>query len=375
MNRILQLTSLFSFMFSATTVCQPKDIIYAGTNSLRGSKGIYVLKFDRKENELREIQTVSGGESPNFLALGPDRKRLYAVYSKGTISDGKGSIMSFSIDAATGMLTKINEQSSEGAGPAHVSIDPKGRFAYVSNYSAGNLAVYPINKDGSLKKASDVIQHFGKSIVSSRQEGPHVHSAIPSRDGKFIYVSDLGIDKIMIYEVKDDGKLLPASTPFVNSLAGSGPRHLAIHPNGKFAYSAEELTSTVSSYGINKKTGALTPLKRTTMLPEGFTDRNSAADIHFSPDGGFLYASNRGHESLVIYQVNSSTGEIILAGHQNTGGKHPRNFMIDNKGEFVLVANRDTDNIAIFRRDKKTGQLIPAGRQLMVPAVIALQQL
>jgi len=375
MKRIIYLATLSVFIFVGITSAQPTDIIYAGTNSLRGSKGIYVFSFDRQQQKFTEIQTFAGGESPNFIALAPDKKHLYVAYSKGTLQDGKGSVMSFTINPKSGMLTKLNEQSSEGVGPAHVSVDPKGRFVYISNYGAGNLAVYPIAKDGSLGKASDIVQHYGKSIVASRQEGPHVHSTVPSADGRFIYVSDLGIDKIMIYEVGDSGKLLPASTPFVSSTAGSGPRHLTIHPNGKFAYSAEELTSTVASYKIDKSNGKLEPLERLAMLPDDFTSRSFAADIHFTPDGKFLYASNRGHESLVIFKVNRKNGKLKFVGHENTGGKHPRNFMIDKNGKFILTANRDTDNIVVFSLDRKTGKLVPTGEQIMVPAVIVLQQL
>jgi 6-phosphogluconolactonase len=354
---------------------QAKDIIYAGTNSTRGSKGIYVLELDRSSGKLTEIQTVGGGSSPNFLVVSPDRKTLYAAYSTGTLPEGGGSVMSFRINPSNGHLTKINEQSSEGRGPAHVSIDPKGRFVYISNYGEGNLSVYPVNNDGSLAKASDVVQHSGSSIVQGRQEAPHVHSVVPSADGKFIYVSDLGIDKIMIYEVQNNGKLKPAVVPFAQNTPGSGPRHFAIHPNGNFAYSAEELSSTVASFTVNKATGALSPLERVNMLPDGFTERNSAADIHFSPDGKSLYASNRGHESLVIYAVDARTGKMEVVGHQNTGGKHPRNFMVDKKGEFVLTANRDTDNAVVFRRDKSTGKLSSSGEELTIPAVICLVQL
>ena len=353
----------------------PKDIIYAGTSSARGSKGIYVFQFDRSLGKLTELQTVTEGISPNFLALSPDRKYLYAIYSTGTIQDGNGSVMSFKIDPSTGFLTKLNEQSSEGNGPANISIDPKGRFAYVSNYGGGSLAVYPINKDGALEKASDVIKHTGTSIVQGRQEGSHVHSIIPSKDGKFVYVSDLGIDKVMIYQVQKSGKLVPAIIPFVKNVPGSGPRHFAIHPNGNFAYSAEEISSTIASFRIDKLNGSLSPLERLNMLPAGFTDKSSAADIHFSPDGKFLYASNRGHESLVIYAVDPKTGKMSLVGHENTGGKHPRNFMIDKRGEYVLTANQNTDNIVVFSRDKQTGKLIPTGEQVLVPAVLCLVQL
>ncbi|WP_411272791.1 lactonase family protein [Daejeonella sp.] len=354
---------------------QIKDIIYAGTSSTRGSKGIYVFEFDRTQGKLRELQTLTEGTNPGFLALNPDKGMLYSIYGKGTLTDGNGSVMAFRIDKATGLLTKVNEQSAGGKGPAHLSVDPKGRFAYVSNYGDGTLSVLPINKDGSLALASDFIKHSGSSIVVGRQEGPHIHSAIPSADGKFIYVSDLGIDKIMIYKVDENGKLSPADVPFSASTPGAGPRHFTIHPNGNFAYSAEEISSTVASFSVNKASGALTALERVNMLPKGFIERNSAADIHFSPDGKFLYASNRGHESLVIYKVDSRSGKLSLIGHEGTGGKHPRNFMIDKKGEFALTANQNSDNIVIFTRDKKTGKLMPTGDQATVPAVTCLIQL
>ncbi len=368
------LVAIMFFTLGGYTSAQTgtKDIIYAGTSSTRGSKGIYVFEFDRSNGKLRELQTVTEGNSPGFLALSPDKRFLYSIYGRGTGTDGNGAVMSFKIDPVTGFLTKLNEQSGEGKGPAHISIDPKGRYAYVSNYGDGTLTVLPINKDGSLAKASDHIKHTGSSIVVGRQEGPHIHSVIPSQDGKFIYVSDLGIDKIMIYEVQAGGKLTPAVIPFVQNTPGSGPRHFAIHPNGNFGYSAEEISSTVASFRINSVTGALSPLQRLTMLPEGFTEVSHAADIHFSPDGKFLYASNRGHESLVIYSVDPASGKMTLVGHENTGGKHPRNFMIDKKGEYVLIANRDTDNIVVFKRDEKTGKLTRTGEQVTVPGVIAL---
>ncbi len=352
-----------------------RDMIYAGTSSVRGSKGIYVFEFDRLHGKFKELQTVTEGTGPGFLALSPDNKILYSIYSKGTMSDGNGSVMSFKIDAQSGLLTKLNEQSCGGRGPAHISVDPKGRFAYVSNYGDGSLSVFPINQDGSLAKASDFIKHTGSSIVAGRQERSYIHSAIPSHNGKFLYVSDLGIDKIMIYKVNKNGKLSPAVVPYVKNTPGSGPRHFKIHPNGKFAYSAEEISSTVASFLVNKRTGELKALERLDMRPEGFTERNSAADIHFSPDAKFLYASNRGHESLVIYKVDRKNGKLSLVGHENTGGKHPRNFMIDKKGEFALTANQNTDNVVVFERNKTTGKLKPTGEQIIVPAVTCLIQL
>ncbi len=354
-----------------------KEILYIGTFSDRGSKGIYILGFDRTQGKLTELQTVADGEGPSFMAVHPNGRYLYVVYGKGlSPKDQNGSVTTYQIDAATGALTRLNEQSSEGKGPCHVSVDPKGRYAYVSNYGSGNLAVYPIGKDGQLGPAADVVQHEGKGGDPGRQQGPHMHSVVPAPDGKFIYASDLGIDKVMIYQVDaKTGKLKAASQPFGANKPGSGPRHLALHPNGKFAYSAEELTSTVASFRVDKATGSLTSLETVSMLLADFTGKSYAADIHFSPDGKFLYASNRGHDSLVIYAVDAQTGKLTLVGHELTRGKHPRNFRMDAKGEYVFVANRDNDNVVVFKRDAATGKLTSTGEEAKVPAAVYVQQI
>ncbi len=370
------LVSLISFnedLFAQKS--SPREITYVGTFSTRDSKGIYVFEFDRAAGKFQALQTVTEGKSPNFLALHPNGKLLYAIYSEGTLADNPagGSVVSFKIDPKTGFLTKLNEQSSEGRGPAHLSIDPKGKFAFVSNYGGGNIAIYPIQKDGSLGKASDFIQHEGSSTHPSRQKGPHVHSATPSIDGKFVYVSDLGIDKVMIYEVTKDGKLKSAGS--ASSTPSSGPRHFAVHPNGKFGFSAEELSSTIASYAINTSTGALSALERVNMLPSDFSETNSAADIHVSPDGKYLYASNRGHESLVIFSIDQNTGKLSFVGHESTKGKHPRNFYVDNKGDFAIVANMNTDNVVFYKRDKLSGKLTPTGEELSIPAPVSIEVL
>lgn len=377
--RLLVLCLISPFLYAESLYAQQssgKEIIYIGTFSNRGSKGIYVYEFDRSSQKFKELQTVTEGKSPNFLVLHPNNRVLYSIYSEGTLSnnEGKGSVMSYRVDPVTGLLTKLNEQSSEGRGPAHISIDPKGKFAYVSNYGGGSFVVYPINEDGSLGKASDVVQHEGSSAHPTRQQRPHVHSAIPSNDGKYVYVSDLGIDKIMIYEVSDEGKLRAAKSPYASNVPTSGPRHFAIHPNGKFGFSAEELSSTIASFEINSQTGELTALERVTMLPSGFQGENSAADIHVSPDGKYLYASNRGHESIVIFSIDQKTGKLKLVGHESTQGKHPRNFYIDPSGEFVFVANMNTDNVVLYQRDSVSGKLTPVGDQISIPAPVSIER-
>lgn len=353
-----------------------KEILYAGTFSEGGSQGIYVFQFDRKLGKLTQLQTVTDGTDPNFLALSPGGKCLYAVYSEGMHPQGKdGVVMAYKIDRATGKLSKLNERSTGGEGPAHVSTDPLGRFVYVSNYSGGSLAVYPLNKDGSLKEASDLIKHQG-SGPRPEQKTSHVHCVIPSADGKYIYASDLGTDKIMIYRVSSSGKLSPAAVPYQSSTPGSGPRHFALSPDGRYAFSAEEFTSTVTSFSVNRSTGALSVLERVEELPADIKRRNSDTDIHVSADGLFLYVSNsRPHYGLAVFAINQANGKLTPVANEDTYGLFPRNFCIDKKGEFIFAANRDTHNITVLKRNEASGRLTFTGQEAKVPVVVCIQQL
>lgn len=355
-----------------------QDLLYVGTYSDRGSEGIYVLEFDRATGKLSERQTLEDKDSPSFLTVHPNGKNLYAVYREGESADDKhGTVTAFAIDPKDGRLSKLNEQSSEGSGPCHVSVDPAGKLVYVSNYGAGNLSVYPVGADGRLEKASDVVQHTGSSVNPDRQQEPHTHSAISSENGKVLYVSDLGTDQIMLYQPdRSSGKVSAASPPFAASTPGAGPRHFALHPSGRWAFSIEELSSTIAAYKVDQSTGSLERVDRVTTLPKGASaEGNSTADIHVSPDGKFVYGSNRGHDSIVIYAIDTATGKLTYVGNEPAGGEHPRNFCVDQQGEFVWVANRDTDNVVVFRRDATTGQLTPTGNEIKVPAAVCVQQL
>lgn len=379
MKRIINSSLTVLFLTLATGLyaqqsAQTREYIYVGTFDERGSEGIYVFEFDRVSSRLMLVQTISGKKGPSFLAIHPGRRNLYSVNREGMQeSDKNGSVSSFRIDQANGRLTLINEQSSAGAGPCHISIDPKGRFAYVSNYSGGNLALLPIEgKDGRLEAAKTVIQHSGSSVNPRRQGEPHMHSAIPSKKGRHVFASDLGIDKIAVYAVTAEGGLVEVVTSSANANPGSGPRHFALHPKGAMAFSAEELSSTVSSFRLDPGTGALQPVSRVTTLPPDFTGNNSVADIHVSPDGRFVYVSNRGHNSLACFSINSKTAELYHKGNFDTRGETPRNFLIDPKGEYVLVANQATDNIVLFKRDKENGSLAYSGVQAHVPAPVCV---
>lgn len=354
-----------------------KEFVFAGTFDGDGSEGLYVFEFDRKNVRLQLIQTIFDRLSPTFQAVHPDLPVLYSASRHQVTGDSDHhTIGAYRIDQTTGMLSLINEQSVLGLGPAHVSVDPLGSFVFVSNYTTGNVAMLPVRDDGSLDEASDLVQHDGSSVHPTRQQRAHAHAADPSPDGRFLYVSDLGMDRIMIYEIdRQQRALVPASQPWFSSTPGAGPRHLTFRPDGAFAYLAEELTSTVAVLRVDGETGALEQIQGISMLPEDFGGSNTAADIHVSPDGRYLYASNRGHDSIVQYSIDESTGELSLAGHESTVGEHPRNFMMDVTGELVFVANRDSNHIVIFRRDAKTGALEFTGVEVEVPRAVCVSQI
>jgi len=377
-NYILLLFSamLFSSQYSLAQSSN-KDILYVGTFSERDSKGIYVVEFDRSNGTLKQLHTYEDKASPSFLAIHPNGKNLYAVYREGlSPKDKNGSVVSFEIGKQHELI-KLNEQSAEGAGPCHISVDPEGRSVYVSNYVGGNYALYPILQDGSLGEVAEVIAHKGSSVHPSRQQVPHLHSVIPSPNGKYIYASDLGTDDIAISKVQKEGSGLEiAGMAHTDVAPGAGPRHFVFHPKGKYAYSIEELTSTITLYEVNKRNGGLTAVQTISTLPEGQeVGDNTTADIHISPDGMFVYGSNRGHDSIAIFAVNKKDGTLSLIGHESSGGVRPRNFCIDKAGKFVFVANRESDNVVVFSRDEKTGKLTPTGQEINIPAAVCIQQL
>lgn len=355
-----------------------KEILYVGTYSKGGSEGVYVIELDRENKSSKILQTVHDKQNPTFLAVHPNQEFLYVAYREGEDeTDKNGTITAYRIDQNTGKLSPLNSFSSMGDSPCHVSVDPTGRMLFVSNYRGGNLAAYRINPDGSLAADPDFVQHQGKSVHPQRQDAPYMHSMIPSADGRYVYGSDLGIDKIMIYQVDaESGALTPAENPFVSSEAGAGPRHFVIHPSLPYAYSVEELSNTVAVYKVDKVTGSLTAESRVPMLSDEVrSEQNTAADIHISIDGKFLYASNRGQDNLVIYLIDPQDGALSLVGHQPTGGKHPRNFRIDNQGELVFVANMESNNIVVFNVDASTGLLKPAGWEMTVPQPACVEQI
>ncbi len=377
MRKIISLLTLLFLITNSIHAQVKREVLYIGTYSVRGSQGIYVYDFNRAKRTLSPIQMVPGLESPSFLAIHPTQKFLYSVNrGRAEMADNGGSVSAYGIDPKTGKLSGLNHRPSYGDGPCHIAIDKTGDYLFISNYNNGNFVVLPVFDDGLIGNPSDAKKYTGSSVHTSRQEASHIHSATISSDNKFLYVADLGTDKIYIYEFNvDKGTLKPASTPEVSVAPGAGPRHFTLHPNGKYAYVVEELTSSVGVFSVNKLTGALTLLQDTVRsLPPNFEGQNTSADIHTDIRGKFLYMSNRGQNAISIFSI-APTGKITYIGKQDTQGKTPRNFMIDPKGEFMFVANQDSDTIVIFSINSKTGKLTPVGKPIKVPSPVCLKML
>ena len=361
---------VFAWVASTTLCLAQKSILYVGTYSQRGSEGIYVFQLDRAKPALKLLQTVPGLESPTFLTTDRTGRFLYSVNrGRADINDKGGSVSAYAIDAKTGHLSGLNTRSSYGDAPCFISLDHTGKHAFICNYLGANLLVLPVFTDGLVGVPSDSKKYSGSSVNPERQAEPHIHAAYPSADNRFLYVSDLGTDQVYVYRFDAaTGRLSDADVPATRVHPGSGPRHMAFHPNGKFAYLVEEITSRVCVLGVNLESGTLTVLQDTVRaLPTAFTGVNTSADIHFHPNGKFLYMSNRGHNSVSIFTV-SADGMLKLVDVQPIAGKTPRNFLIEPKGEFMFVANQDSDTILLFRIDPKTGKLKPVGKPVSVPA-------
>jgi 6-phosphogluconolactonase len=350
-------------LIGASTACGQNNgqhYLLVGTYTGGKSEGIYVFRFNSKTGEFSPVSIAKGIKNPSFLAVAPNSKFVYSVNE----NDGQGSVTAFTF--SNGNLGTLNVRPSGGNGPCYVSVDKTGKWVAVGNYGGGSFEILPVQADGSLGEASTVMVHQGKSVNPQRQEKAHVHATVFSPDNKYLYVPDLGMDKVMTYSFDEKtGKISAANPAFAATTPGTGPRHLDFHPNGKYAYLMEELSGAVSVFSY--KNGKLTPIQNITSHPAGYKGAVGSADIHVSPDGKFLYASNRGESNTIaIFSINQKNGQITPVGHQPTLGTVPRNFNFDPSGNFLLVANQNSDNIVIFKRDKKTGKLTPVDKQISV---------
>jgi 6-phosphogluconolactonase len=352
-------------------------LVYIGTYSGAKSKGIYVSRLDLSAGTLSAPILAAESANPSFLAVHPTRDLLYAVNEIGNY-EGKvsGSVSAFAINRETGALTALNRQPSVGGGPAHLSVDHGGRNVLVANYGGGSVTVLPIGNDGALKPASAFIQHTGSSVNAQRQKEPHAHSVIVDPADRFVYVADLGLDKVMIYRLDAAKGSLVANDPaFVTTEPGAGPRHFALHPKGRFAYVINEILNTVTAFTRDPERGGLTALQTISTLPsdQKALPNYSTAELLVHPSGKFLYGSNRGHDSIAVFSIDEKSGRLTFVETQPTQGSTPRGFGIDPTGGYLLVGNQRSDSVIVFRIDPKTGRLTPTGSKIEVGSPVSVK--
>lgn len=348
-----------------------------GTGQVLDGKGegIYVFRLDQASGALEPVCQAAGIANPSYLAFDQSQRFLYVVNELKSYQDRPtGTVSAFAVDPSSGELTFLNRQPTHGTDPCHVTVDRKRRHVFVANFSSGSICVLPVHDDGSLGPASDFIQHVGAGIDPARQSGPHAHAVTLDATNSFAFVSDLGLDKLFIYKFDAKrGMLDPNGVPWIKMQPGAGPRHLALHPAGRFAWLANELDSTVAALACDRKTGAFRELQVLSTLPEEFCGDSTCADIQVSPSGRFVYVSNRGHDSIACFAIDQCNGRLDYVDHMATQGRTPRSFCIDPTGTFLLVANQDSDAIVTFRIHPRTGMLQPTGYATPVPTPVCVK--
>jgi 6-phosphogluconolactonase len=360
---------LLLFLFSFSCFSQ-SPYLFIGTYTNGKSKGIYVYRFNTSTGSGTEVSTIQA-RNPSYLSISPDGKHLYATDE----DELKGSVGAYAFESATGKLAFLNSQSSNGTCPCYVSEDKTGKWVFAANYCSGNLAALPVNSDGSLAPATQVIQHYGKGTDTTRQETAHVHSTIFSPNEKFLLAADLGTDREQVYRF-NPAQHEPLTVPkdsFASLKPGTGPRHIAFHPTRSDVYIIGELTGTVDAFHFDSSSGKLSHFQRIRTTPEKFKGFAGSADIHIRADGKFLYASNRGDaNSIAVFEIRKD-GKLVIRQIISVNGKHPRNFVIDPTSHFLLVANRDTDNIVIFSVNPVSGLLKATGKEITIPNPVCLK--
>ena len=353
-----------------------EPILFGTGKVLEGKgEGIYVFGLDTESGALEAVGKTTGVANPSYLAFHPSRRFLYAVNELKTYEGAPtGAVSAFAVDPATGSLRLLNRRPTHGTDPCHVVVDDAGKHVFVANFMSGSVCVLPVGAGGSLGEASDFVAHQGSGIDPARQKGPHAHSVPLDASSRHAFVPDLGLDKLLVYRFDPGrGMLEPHPTPWVKVKPGAGPRHLALHPGGRFAYLVNELDSTVVALAYDRRAATFEYLQSVSTLPDGFEGASTCADIHVSPSGDFVYASNRGHDSIAIFRQDPHAGTLRCVGHESAGGRTPRSFGIDPSGRFLLAANQDGDSIVVFRIDAGSGMLRPTGHVAPVPTPVCVK--
>ncbi len=348
-------------------------LLYIGTYTGPKSEGIYRCNFDTRTGKATAPVLAAKTESPSFLALHPNGELLYAVNELAGPPPSGGAMSAFRVAKGDGTLEFLNKQSTEGAHPCHLAIDRTGKWALAANYSSGSVALLPVADDGSLGALKKLLVHKGSSVNQARQKEPHAHCVTLDAENRFALVADLGIDRVVVYRFDAKNGALESSPPDAVPLKpGSGPRHLAFTPDERFAYVLSELTLAVTAFSYAPEKGALVEIETVSTLPAEVAPGYSAAEIVVHPSGKFLYASNRGHDSIAAFAIDTATGKLRSIGHTPTGGKTPRNFALDPTGTFLLAANQDSNSIVVFRIDQETGRLALTGEVITAPVPVCV---
>ena len=364
MNKVLVLIVLILSVLHVFGEKPEKQLFYVGAYTSEGAKGIYLCSFDNSSGEISLLETFEGIDNPSFLKTSKDKRFLYAVTEKQ-----EGNVSAFQIDK-NGILKLINEQNSNGKGPCHVDVSPDGKFVAVANYGGGTTSLYPVAKNGSLLPATSVIVNEGSSINKSRQNKPYAHSIKFSPFSNQVFNADLGTDQLNIYYLEGD-KLIQKGQKFVKLDPGSGPRHFDFHPDGETIFVISELNSTITTLKLANETWEKQQVIST--LPADFKEVSYCADIHVSADGRFLYGSNRGHNSIAVFEIKKETKQLKSAGFVSVEGNWPRNFALSPDGKFLLAANQKSGNITVFRINKETGIPEFTGKEIKIPAPVCIE--
>ena len=354
-------------------------LVYFGTyTNTKGqkSKGIYVSRLNMETGMLSPPELAVETVDPSFLTVDPTGRFLYAVNEIDTYRGQQtGAVSAYAIDRKSGLLKPLNEQPTEGRGPAHLTIDREGKNVLAANYGGGSVVVLPVARDGTLKSGSSLVEHTGSSINKQRQASPHAHSITLDPQNRFAYVADLGLDRILIYRFDGRKGLLTLNSPSSGSVApGAGPRHFSVHPNGRFGYVINELNVTVTAFTIDGANGGLTELQTLSALPPKQSPGKdvSGAELAVHPSGRFLYTSVRGHNSIAVYTIDQNTGKLTYVENTPTHGYTPRGFGIDPEGKYLLVGNQESDSVVAFRIDPQNGQLTLTGSEINVGAPVSV---
>lgn len=367
-------TLVVLFIATVASAADFSYLVYVGTYTDKGSKGIYAYRFDPGTGESQWLGPAAQTDNPSFLAVDADNKYLYAVNETDHFNGGRtGAVSTYAIERSTGKLTLMQQVSSLGADPAHLSLDRTGQYLLVANYTSGNIASFPIEKEGTLGPRSSFVQHAGSSVNKERQTGPHAHEIQASKDNHFVFVPDLGLDELLVYRFDSKtGALSPNSPAFVKVGPGSGPRHLAIAPSGRFVYLVNELSSTVIVFSYQADSGQLHELQTISTLPAGFKGESTTAEIAVDAKGKFLYVSNRGDDSIAVFDVNQRDGKLAFVERVPTGGKTPRHFTLDPTGRWLFAENQDSGTINLFSVDAASGRLTATSHSLNVTSPVCV---